>query len=413
MEIQFCLDFSDNRINATVKGELPKELNITQFLLNRDFVIEEIKIDGFTIDSKQVKNKAKIDDYIINEYKLPEDTKYIEMKYTGILDGTSGFCPYVRESVSADFTFIRWETFCYPIFALSDFKDIIRYLNNHIKFDIRVVVPKNYLVLSPSELIKTTTTDKEEIYNFKGNDLSFAIAKYTRRSLSVGDFYFFQNVSTQSITQIINILKRTHEFMNEQFGRRKISSNVKYVSIPNKFGSFATDTCVYIDEKTFTSKRKMREIIHEFIHLGWNAKTDEETQRIRFFDEAFTNYFTLRVLEDILSEDEYKEELESYKTDHKLKIDENLVPIIDYGKYECGGLSYTIGALCLHELCNMVGKEKFDNATNLFLSKYRYKAVNMEILCNEYIKLCDCPEIKDFFDEWIYTTRGPKKFLGI
>ena len=155
----------------------------------------------------------------------------------------------------------------------------------------------------------------------------------------------------------------------------------------------------------------MNQIIHEFIHLGWNVPSDSETQRIRFFDEAFTCYFEMRVMEHITGGNYMLNDFINAYTKQIERYDTN-VPLIDFGKHEYGDLSYTLGAICLHKLSELVGIDVFDKATKAFLAKYKDIPVNIEIFCNEYIRLCNNPKTKQFFEDWIYTTNGVKHFFS-
>ena len=195
------------------------------------------------------------------------------------------------------------------------------------------------------------------------------------------------------------------------FTKKDISSRTNYAAIPNRFGSFATYITVFIDESAFGAIKSMNQIIHEFIHLGWNVKADALTQRARFFDEAFTSYFEMRVMEHLLNDD-YRliEYIGAYKN-QLARYDAN-VPIIEFGLHQYGDLCYTIGAICLHKLSEFVGVETFEEATRTFLKRYKETPVNMEIFCNEYINLCNKPGLEQFFEDWIYTTRGPKSFIA-
>ena len=245
-------------------------------------------------------------------------------------------------------------------------------------------------------------------YIFKAhkNDFAVAVAKYTVKTLSVGKFYLLGEINS---SQVENTMTTAHSYMNEHYGVRDISSNVNYAAIPKWFGSFASPVTIFIETYSLGSIKNMNGIIHEFIHLGWNVPAESgETQRIRFFDEAFTCYFEMRVMEYLLKDynpvnvDVYKNQLNRY---------DGNVPIIDFGKHGYGDLSYTIGAICLYKLSEFVGIDVFEKATRTFLEKYKDTPVNMEIFCNEYIKLCDKPELEQFFKDWIYTTNGPKSLL--
>ena len=118
----------------------------------------------------------------------------------------------------------------------------------------------------------------------------------------------------------------------------------------------------------------------------------------------------MRVMEHILGEN-YR--LNDYINAYikQLKRYDINIPIIDFGKHEYGDLSYTIGAICLYKLSELVGIDVFEKATTTFLEKYKDIPVNMEIFCNEYSRLCNNPKLKQFFEDWIYTTNGVKCFV--
>ena len=146
--------------------------------------------------------------------------------------------------------------------------------------------------------------------------------------------------------------------------------------------------------------------MHEFIHLGWNAKAKESVQRARFFDEAFTSYFETRVMQSLLKNKAYnKRSFESGLS--AIKSGEyGLVPICEYGQYEYGDLSYSIGAKCLEELCKMIGEPLFDSATRAFLDKHKETPVDFEDFCNVYKTLCggeNEARLTRFFNDWIYS----------
>jgi len=196
----------------------------------------------------------------------------------------------------------------------------------------------------------------------------------------------------------------------------EISFRVRYAVIPDGLGSFACCKAgvVYIDESTFRSVKDMNQIIHEFIHLGWNAVADSETQRARFFDEAFTSYFEARTMQHITGEDYILRRAAASFRNSIASSKYKLVPICEFAGHEYGDLSYTLGALCLHELCTLVGEETFDRATTRFLEKYAHTPVNLDTFCQEYRLLCGPAHeqaVAQFFADWIFSCRGYQKYL--
>ena len=388
---------------------IKNEISQGYFYLNRDFKINRCIVDNvdFKLNVELIALET-FDGYKVNKYNLPQSFKQIEIEYIAYLTGETGSCPYVREIISPEFTLIRFESFCYPMFCKDDIHSLIDFINGPADIDLTVIVPNEFVVASDATEIKKISTNGITTFGFKSEAFGFnlAVAKYIIKELSVGKFYLLGEIDSN---QVESIMIAAHEFMNTHFGMRKITG-INYIAIPDHLGGFAKPKALFVDETTFKSIKSMNHIIHEFIHLGWNVPANNETQRIRFFDEAFASYFEMRVMEHILN-DNYRlnEFINAYK--NQLTRYDNNISVIDFGKHEYGELSYTIGAIILYKLSEFVGITVFEEATKTFLEKYRNTPVDIETFCNEYIKLCNKPELKQFFEDWIYTTHGTKSFI--
>ena len=411
MKIEFTVKPYKGCVDAIISYSRD-EIKQDYFYLNRDFAINQCFVDGKEYNIAETAELVSLSfeifgGYEANRYLLPQSFNQITFEYTGHLTGKTGCCPYVRGTISPEFAFFRWESFCYPLFFDgSDKKSLSEFLGTRLYIDVTVTMPEEFTAVScmPETESKIENGMKKQVFWGDRHDIAIAVAKYTVKKLSFGNFYLLGEIDS---AELENTLKTAHGFMNEHFGVRDIGSRTNYAAIPNRFGSFATYITVFIDESTFESIKSMNQIIHEFIHLGWNAKADADTQMIRFFDEAFTCYFEMRVMEH-LAKDNYRlaENIGAYK--NQLAQYDGNVPIIEFGRRGYGDLSYTIGAICLYKLSEFVGVEIFEKATGEFLRKYKDTPVDMEIFCKEYIALCDNPNLERFFEDWIYTANGPK-----
>lgn len=407
MEFNFYVNPQQGYLLGKVIIHLSDKLG-QQFYLNWEFEVEQILCDGI---EKEYEVRSvlleELDGYKVNCYSLPIFENTIEITYKGALSGKSGCCSYARETINSDFTLLRVETFCYPIFIEAKEDSLRSYFQRFEEFVVKIEIPKDYIAvssgktLSLEQAVHNCWEEKMNSYNF-----AIAIARYVEKRLSLGKFYFLQE--NEKIRLIEKTLGDTHQFMNTRFGKREIQSAIKYVTIPKHMGSFVLGEAVFIEESHYSQVKELEPLIHEFIHLGWNARTDIETQKIRFFDEAFTSYFQLRVMEELLTQDEYKKVVKEYQESYK-RCKQYLikdVPIIHYGEYGYSDLSYTVGAFCLEQLCHQLGRERFDEVTTIFLEKYQQIPVDMETFCKEYITLSQKSELKEFFNDWIYTTKG-------
>ncbi|MFD1179453.1 hypothetical protein ACFQ3W_24590 [Paenibacillus puldeungensis] len=397
-----------------------EDIATSHFLLNRDFRIDSLKVDGCEV-SPYIE-KIELDDsdgYIVHKISLPANFENLQVDYSGMLTGKTGCNPYVRERITPEFTFIRWETFCYPLFSENTKQQLAEYLlKPGGESQIVIDVPAGYDVVASEKLtyVRDVNGRKQYVYSgtkYHSHFFNCSCAKYHKSTLPTGSFYLLN--SNDASTLINETMVKAHGFLNQHFGERDIASNIVYAAIPDGFGSFACSEAgvVYVQQSTLKSIHAMNEIIHEFIHLGWNVPADRSQQSIRFFDEAFTSYFEMRVMEYLTKESR----VPLYASLWKDRIGSGsfkLVPICEFGQRGYGDQSYTIGALCLHELCELIGTARFDEITTTFLEKYKSVPVTLDVFCQEYANLADevnKPVVEQFFEDWIYSCKGYAKYL--
>jgi hypothetical protein len=402
----FHLDL-DNGIMTAQADYMKQDAKGGDFFLNRDFTVTRLLVDGKTVCPADIREQVTIfDGYEVNIYHLPVFEDCVHVEYRGILSGETGMAPYVRETISEDFTFLRWETFCYPVFA--PVENLFGALGDTAKLTMSVKVPKDYLVQFSGGSTTEQETNGGIVYTASGNmplaQYAAAIAGYQKIEYETGVYYFLPNTDTETISKLIDpVMSRANAFMQEHFGEREFLQKLRVVEIPKGFGSFAVpeEHMTYMDGSAFSSVFEMRQLVHEFIHTGWNAKLPAgEVGRCRFFDESFTCYFTWRVMADLLGKNGAKPLLEQFT--NTIGIDDP-GPIKDWGLKDYGQLGYTIGALFLYKLSVLVGEEGFDRATAEFLAKYKDTPADFEKFCVEYKRLCPDVDLEVFFQKWIYS----------
>lgn len=405
-QIQFDMDLEAGKMNV-VADYIKSDINGSAFLLNRDFIVTAILCDGEHVSVDEIMETVFLDgEYEVKQYNLPSFQETVHIEYTGVLSGKTGSSPYVRETISPEFTFLRQETFCHPMFANADNYKAAVFMpfNLHIS----VIVPDGYTAMFAQDNAQQEKTSDGTLFTASGNlmfyQIAIAIAKYQKIEMETGDYYFLESTDVDKASAMIDpTMTHAYTFMNEHFGEVEFPQKLRVVEIPGGFGSFAiTEThMTFVEGSAFNSVFAMRQLVQEFIHTGWNAKviSGSQVQRARFFDEAFTNYFEYRVMTDILGDNTAK----TYSNMFKNTLGYELVPISEYGKYGYGDLCYTIGALCLQKLAELVGVETFDKATMGFLKKYKDTPVDFDLFCAEYIEQCSNPDVEVFFQKWIYS----------
>jgi len=415
MELKIDIFPKDGIMHVQAKYK-PNDINYPHFYLNRDANFISFFCDGkkAAVEACLV-NHPMIGDYAVNKIAIPNFSDCLDIAYTLKLSGKTGCFPYVRETIAPEFTFIRWETFCYPMFC--DGWDSFR--NTYTKpYDIQLTIPAGYEAIASAPITKVqniASGDRRISYTscYPGSDIfNCAIAQYTRLDFAFGPIYFLGPIDDEKQQMIEGAMQFALDYMNTHFGYNDFRSDLTYASVPNGLGSFVIPDAgkVFIQESTFDKIETLNQIIHEFIHLGWNAMPKPSVQRTRFFDEAFTSYFETRVMRNLLNDDSINGRSHARPGIDAIKAGQyQLVPINQYGEMEYGDLSYTIGALCLEELCTLLGQPLFDRATKSFLDKHKETPADFEDFCNEYKSFCGKgyeARLTKFFNDWIYSTNA-------
>jgi len=256
MKIEFNVKPYQQCMDVKIMYE-KEEVRQNFFYLNRDFIITHCLVDDIKYDICNSVEMVSLDDfdgYETKKYFIPPFDKKLTLEYTGILTGKTGCCPYVRETVSLEFTFIRWETFCYPIFV-NDNVTFRKFLSAKLRIDITVIIPDEFIAVTCMPEVASHAENGVKTLNLWSDrhNIAIAIAKYTIKELSTGKFYLFGEIDSVTLEKT---MIAAHNFMNEHFGARDISNRTNYAAIPNRYGSFATHLTVFVDEATFKSVRR-------------------------------------------------------------------------------------------------------------------------------------------------------------
>jgi hypothetical protein len=406
MELSFTItpQNGEMKVIAIYKRD---DIIMPYFYLNRDVEFEMCICDGYEINiSPCLTDHPMIESYMVSKIAVPKIDDYMELHYNLVLSGATGAWPYVCEKITTEFSLIRFETFCYPMF----FDDWTGFNNPAFKLEsVEINVPEGYTAI--------TSIDTKA----NAGMINSAVAPYERIDYPFGQLYYLPSISSEKCKRIEKVIGFAFDYMNVHFGNRE-AKNTVFAVIPSGFGSFARSDSriIFLDERAFDTPENLGFAIHEFIHLDWNVQCKDSVQRARFFDEAFTCYFENRVMREYLHEN--GEAGNNYgrrsASDAVTAIQAGkypLIPIYQYGEHECGDLSYTIGSLCLEKLNTLLGDELFDGATADFLRKYNDVATDFDSFCKAYIAFCgneSQEKLSMFFDDWIYSCEGLKKHIG-
>lgn len=356
------------RLSDHVEGHFAADgphLSGGYFALNSAFSVKCVLADGMPVDYCARQEK---EGYQTVAFSAP-DCRVLTVEYEGILDGTTGRYPYVKEKTSDDHYILRSETLYYPVFALPDsaeyWQNLLLPLDKD-RFQVTVEVLGS----------RCFRTNLREISDgvYEGRDPTIAVGDYRLETCPFGTIAYF-SMGQDKLEEIRRAAAYTNDFM-DRYKPAEIR-NYQIVEIPSGLGSFVLPGTLFL-----AGEPDIRQMIHEFIHTNWNPRCSGTIQRSRFFDEGITEYFTAKVLayyglQDVeasraLWEVQYRSAIAAHP--------ENEVPIVDYGTRELGDLSYSFGPLALFALEDAVGEVKMERIMSELLERYQQENVDFQKL---------------------------------
>ncbi len=373
-----------------------------RFYLNRSFVIDQALVDGQEVNlvCKQV-TIPRLFDYKVACYDLPLGQE-VKITYTGVLDGSTGSTPYAKETIGPNFSLLRFETFCYPLFCTEE----MNYYTKQAKgpFELTVRAPSDYVVLSNLDDVHNNSGNQEGLFNFEGSNLniSAAIGIFKSQETPLGTVYLQEDKT--DLTDFIDQSAQGIEFLNQTFGERNIRPDQKIVGMEASLGSYVQEGIIFMASSAFGSPHYLSHFIHEYAHLGWNPKADGLVQRCRFFDEAITCYMEDRVMEHLKGL-EYKDQVIKKRMgrfkDQWAKL-EQAVAIREFGAHELGDLSYTIGAYLIHQLEDQMGRTQLDKALTQVIDDFHELPIDFEHFVDVICLHSDKEDTRSFVEACLY-----------
>lgn len=390
MHLQINLTHEINGTFTASTSELPKDY----FILNISFSVDTLCLDGVNYPYTSIK-------YPDRKYQLihiPDlhHHQTIEIHYHGILDGTTGLCPYVKETTLDDFVLLRYETLFFPIFAgrVEDLDFFQIFEQMQIDLCLHIAPPRT--AYSNLELCSYA----DGIYHFCGYFPNITVGTFECHSIHSGEIAFLQteDISPEKISEFN---KKVFDYMNETYCPAD-PKKVSIVIIPDGYGSFVAENHLFL---THSSLRNEREFIHELIHLGWNPSLEiiaPQVQRCRFFDEGLTQFLMAEVYEAFYPHTTE----ETYDIFHKTFCERvnnwgiPICPLTEYGVNDAGDLAYGYGPFVFREIQKLITKEEMTKIIHKMLSDYKTKPIDFK----EFQKLFSPYGIDSLLEELLYKT---------
>lgn len=378
------------KLGSQIKGTIVKKITktIDFFTINSDLKICFVKVDHKDIPFSVIVQESN---YKIVHFE-PIHCGCLEIEYEGIIYGKNKSYPYVNEKTTDEFYILRWETFYYPFFEKPNSLEFFEHLlfptdEDKIELHIEMEDSRDYC----SNAVRGGTFNP-----------TISVGNYHQYETYFGSIFLLHE-NLKLVNNVEQLVHMTNDWLN-QFRESSIN-NYKMIEIKDGYGSFVLPGTIFMTEEGFLQYPRL---IHELIHTHWNPKVDTEIQRTRFFDEAFTQYLTYRVLDALNIQTREKTEAQYLETFTNVvnKYSIEICGIVDFAKNDLADLSYSLGALALIELEKKIGTACMNEILKKVLNNHQEKVIDFNIFESYFPK-----KAKKVFDDYFYTDVGGQKLL--
>jgi hypothetical protein len=360
-------------------------------------------------------NKAEIE---LSKPIPPGKDGSVTISYGGFIYGYQEVFRYTKDHIGADFIMIRDDVFAYPEIIDNSWKSFIAAVNDTYDFELRVSVPKDYVVANGGWLLEKRDEGDRSVFSFKSQlpdwRIDVAAAKFDLLEDEARNFrvYHFDK-DKEGAERILAGMMDSMNLYTKWIGKMGAERQVTVIETPEGYGGQAAVTSILLPAESFSTERDVSHIYHEVAHL-WDVPSLDEMPS-RWLSEGFANYFMALVLLELNSQERFFQTLERLRNRFKSHCEYekklSTTPISDYGKTNLTGASYTKGALALYVLHEIVGDSAFKDIFRIYMERYQEKGATLEDFRGLVQEITN-KDLKKYFDEWVFGAESSLLLLG-
>ncbi len=346
-------------------------------------------------------------------------SKTIGIVYEGYLFGYSkdGWM-YVKDHISKDFTFMRWDGFGYPAVGYPSEKVNRRSGLQNYDYILSVTVPEDLVVANGGKLTGKSTMDGQTTYTYTNlkpawrMDMpiaSYGIVEDKQNNLKI--YHFPQDRDNAGM--ILEAMKKTLALYTNWFGPPDNFQGFTIIEVPEGYGSQTDVTSILQTADAFQKKDNLTALYHEISHI-WNVR-DNDSLPDRIESEGlamFLQYLAQERLDN--KQGALKKGFERLSDRFRQQCKRNPrckdVPIIEYGNEDMTDLSYTKGMLFFYLLYRVIGERDFMDAAGSFYQKYKNTGATTEEFLN-HVKQRSKQNLDKLYKDWIFGTESSRLIL--
>lgn len=421
VELDLAIDFRDQQLSGSVTYDLEnwtkRPASEISFILNRLMEVSAVS-DGARAPLRFKQDVVRFRDTPMRQVDqiqvqlarpVPAGARMtIRLDYAGNLAGyTEVGWLYVKDRIDSAFTILREDALAFP--GIAGIVDSANRQRPTVDFTYRasIRVPSNLVVATAGRQSRVINADGTTTWTYISDGASpfvnIAIAPFDTVSQNGVRIFHFTGDSLGA-RRLMRNTQRALALLTDWFGPLHTAPSLSITEIPDGWGSQASLVGGIIQTAAaFRDSTRMGELYHELSHL-WNAP-DLENPSPRW-NEGLAMF-----VEDLLRErvDSWQKRAESENNDiarvrRIIAGDSSLsrVPMIDYGRINNTGRSYSVGELMFATLFDLVGEAEFNKIIGGYYQRFGSGGRTRDFI--SFAKQTSSRDLNAFFDDWLLST---------
>ncbi|MFQ5608413.1 MAG: M1 family aminopeptidase, partial [Candidatus Zixiibacteriota bacterium] len=310
--------------------------------------------------------------------------------------------------VDTGFTILRPDARAYPMIGVPSFAASRAIGLPTYDYLVSVTTPEYLTVANGGALVDKRASNGQVTYTYRNLKpawrMDIAIARYLTLESGGNRVFCFTGDSAGGV-RVLKQLKRTLDLYTDWFGPLRGADAFTVIEIPDGHGSQADVTSIIQTAATFKNPERSVELYHEISHL-WNVvPTEAHPPRWNEGLAMFLQSYTADVFDGTNQLAEVaKRRWKSLGEMISENPERRNIAMIDYGKENVTGMSYSVGMIMFYLLNDLAGEEMFMHIIGEYYRRYHDTGAGTEELVSLVRELAG-DSVAAFLREWFYTTK--------
>jgi len=352
------LDLVAGELDATFVSKVPPgamKAEQVSLLLNPGMEVTAVEYElggaaGFAARRVAFPESAEVLQVLV-PFDAARNGSRLSVSYRGHLEDRSRFHRYLKDRISTQFTLLRHDSFCYPLFAESSFDSLRRSITaTRMLYELRVSYSNGLEAVSPGELVATDTEADRTIRTFRSVipalSMVCALGRYTQLREDGLSFWLLADEPDVAARQVFARYAACGRLYRELLGEPLHTIAPLLIELPEGYGCSAAPDAVLLARDELRDSKDYRVLYHELAH-GWGPWRGP-----RWVHEGFAEFLALTAVGRLdgpeQAEARWRQAERDYR--HVIERDPSQAGIGDGDRS-----AYSGGALFMKDLCDELG----------------------------------------------------------